>query len=178
MSSASSDLGAGFSWADVVSSRAGRFRKLLAGPVLVGRHEVGHRKVVVGHVAGSDRKSSQLARGKRTRGCKWTRANADAQRTGRLADIALSQSLLLLLHALPQILPQRSIGCRSLRPDLGRRPSCHLSTLVGSRKGCIRWVDQGELRLPTAAEPGRTQRPWSRSSRCYNFIWFAGREWG
>lgn len=32
--------------------------------------------------------------------------------------------------------------------------------------------------LPTAAEPGRTQRRCSRFSRCYSFIWFAGRAVG
>ena len=95
----------------------------------------------------------------------------------RDADIAANpESSTFYYLQSPRILPQRSIGhggSPSPRSRHGGRPPPFQAS-----RGGAEWARRGTGRPPAVAEPGRTQRPCSRFSRCYSFIWFAGHWWG
>jgi hypothetical protein len=153
------------------------------GRVLVDGHEVGHdlRTLPLATLQGCQ--EEKLARQgnrqgvriiQRQRHCNRPflggRSSASGSRSGRREGQPTSLPVWsFLLHALPQILPQCSIGHGNPRPDLGAAV-----VQFGPLKVAHGGSGMETGRLPTAAEPGRTQRSRSRFSRCYSFIWFAG----
>ncbi|EAQ85539.1 hypothetical protein CHGG_09553 [Chaetomium globosum CBS 148.51] len=138
-------------------------------------HQRSSQTVVI-HAMGCQEEKLEIGRGKTAAwalqpalfGGRSKRVRLWARTPCRLADIAPVWSF--LLHALPQILPQCSIGHGNPRPDLGAAVVVRFGPLKVAHSGS--GMETG--RLPTAAEPGRTQRSRSRFSRCYSFIWFAG----